>query len=72
MLVLQGCKMPLTDTGITTAKYNEKEKKTGKVRNKRSDGGGLYLELTPTGSKLWRVAYRFGGKQPRQISAPTS
>jgi hypothetical protein len=23
------------------------------------DGGGLYLEVTPTGSKLWRLKYRF-------------
>ncbi|PPJ48166.1 DUF4102 domain-containing protein [Rhizobium sp. KAs_5_22] len=25
--------------------------------------GGLLLVVTPTGSKLWRVVYRFGGKQ---------
>jgi hypothetical protein len=27
------------------------------------DGGGLYLEVTPTGAKLWRMAYRRGGKE---------
>jgi hypothetical protein len=27
------------------------------------DGGGLYLLVTPTGSKLWRFNYRFDGKQ---------
>ena len=30
---------------------------------KLSDGGGLYLHVTATGSKLWRMAYRFEGKQ---------
>jgi integrase len=28
-----------------------------------ADGGGLYLEVTPHGSKLWRYRYRFNGKQ---------
>ena len=28
-----------------------------------SDGGGLQLWIQPNGSKLWRLAYRFGGKQ---------
>ena len=27
------------------------------------DGNGLYLLVNPTGSKLWRMAYRFNGKQ---------
>lgn len=27
------------------------------------DGGGLHLYVTPHGSKLWRLAYRFHGKQ---------
>ncbi|CAH2409336.1 tyrosine-type recombinase/integrase [Mesorhizobium escarrei] len=30
---------------------------------KLSDGGGLQLWVQPTGSRLWRFAYRFGGKQ---------
>jgi integrase len=30
---------------------------------KLSDGEGLYLHLTSSGSKLWRMAYRYGGKQ---------
>ena len=29
------------------------------------DGGGLYLEITKTGSKLWRMKYRFSGKEKR-------
>lgn len=32
---------------------------------KMSDGGGLYLEVTPKGSKLWRLKYRFLGKQKK-------
>ena len=30
---------------------------------KVSDGGGLFLLVQPTGSKLWRMAYRFDRKQ---------
>ena len=30
---------------------------------KLSDGGGLHLLVQPNGSKLWRLAYRLGGKQ---------
>ncbi|GAU83483.1 integrase arm-type DNA-binding domain-containing protein [Bosea sp. BIWAKO-01] len=52
--------MPLTDTAIKNAKA------LSKVR-KLSDGGGLQLWLMPTGAKLWRLAYRFDGKQ-RKLS----
>ena len=37
------------------------EKKTQKL----SDGGGLYLEVTPKGSKLWRLKYRFLNKEKK-------
>ena len=30
---------------------------------KHSDGGGLHVLVTPQGSRLWRLAYRFGRKQ---------
>jgi len=30
---------------------------------KLSDGGGLQLWVQPTGTRLWRLAYRFDGKQ---------
>jgi hypothetical protein len=30
---------------------------------KLSDGDGLQLWVQPTGARLWRLAYRFGGKQ---------
>ena len=29
------------------------------------DGGGLYLEVNPTGSKWWRLKYRFQKKENR-------
>ncbi|MCC8180219.1 MAG: Arm DNA-binding domain-containing protein, partial [Planctomycetes bacterium] len=47
--------MPLTDTAIKNLKA------TGKV-HKHFDGGGLYVHVSPTGSKLWRQFYRFDGK----------
>jgi integrase len=48
--------MPLTDAKCR----NEKPARTLK---KLSDGGGLQLWLQPTGGRLWRLAYRFDGKQ---------
>jgi integrase len=48
--------MPLSDVHVRKAKPGEKPVKL-------SDGGGLHLMITPHGSKLWRLAYRFGGKQ---------
>ena len=48
--------MPLTDLQCRKAKADSKLVKL-------SDMGGLQLWIYPTGSKLWRFAYRFGGKQ---------
>lgn len=50
--------MPLTDSAIRTAKPAEKP-----VR--MFDAGGLYLEVSPAGGKLWRFKYRFEGKEKR-------
>lgn len=50
--------MPLTDAAIRKAAPSEKP-----VR--MFDGGGLYLEISPAGGKLWRFKYRFGGKEKR-------
>jgi integrase len=55
--------MPLTDTTIRTAKPREKSYKL-------SDGGGLQLLVTERGSKLWRLAYRFNGKQKSLAFGP--
>jgi integrase len=46
--------MPLTDTKIRNLKPKEKPYKV-------ADGKGLYIQVTPNGSKLWRCRYRFGG-----------
>jgi len=46
----------LNDTRVRTVKACERPIKL-------SDSGGLYLLIQPHGSKLWRLAYRFGGKQ---------
>ena len=46
----------LTDTQIRNLKPADKAKKY-------SDGGGLYLYISTTGSKLWRMAYRFHDKE---------
>lgn len=48
--------MPLTDTAIKNAKSSERP-------TKLFDGGGMYLLVSPTGGKLWRIKYRFGGKE---------
>ncbi|MCL2459656.1 MAG: tyrosine-type recombinase/integrase [Desulfobulbus sp.] len=37
-------------------------KATGQVQ-KKADGGGLYIHVSPSGGRLWRMAYNFGGKQ---------
>ena len=47
---------PLTDTKLRTIKATEKPQKL-------FDGGGLFLLVTPTGGKLWRLKYRFGGTE---------
>lgn len=48
----------LTDAAIRKAKPIDKPQRL-------FDGGGLYLEISPAGGKLWRLKYRFGGKDKR-------
>ena len=48
--------MKLADDVVSDAKPKAKP-------YKMADGGGLYLLVQPHGSKLWRVKYRFGGKE---------
>ena len=47
--------MPLTDAVIRNTKPTPKPQRL-------FDGGGLYLEVSPTGGKLWRWKYRHAGK----------
>jgi integrase len=48
--------MPLTDTRIRNAKPSSKPYKL-------SDGGGMYMLVTPEGARYWRLDYRFAGKR---------
>jgi len=48
--------MPLTDLALRRAKPEAKA-------YKMTDGAGLYIEVRPTGSKLWRYRYRIAGKE---------
>src|ERR1700729_2229267 len=48
--------MPLSDLACRSAKPSSSLRKL-------SDMGGLQLWIFPSGSKLWRLAYRFRGKQ---------
>lgn len=48
--------MPLTDLQIRNLKPASKTVK-------KSDGGGLNLMVTSQGAKLWRMSYRYSGKQ---------
>lgn len=50
--------MPLTDTSIRNVKPGPKAVKL-------FDGGGLYLEVAPSGGKWWRLKYRIAGKEKR-------
>jgi integrase len=48
--------MPLTDAKIRNTQPGDKPIKL-------ADSGGLYLEVRPTGAKLWRYRYRIAGKE---------
>lgn len=50
------CQHMLNDTKIRQAKPRERDYKL-------TDYDGLYLLVRSTGAKLWRLAYRFAGKQ---------
>ena len=45
--------MKLTNTLLRSLKA------TGQVQ-KKADGGGLYIHVSSSGGKLWRMAYSFG------------
>lgn len=48
--------MPLTDVQVRQLKPKDRAYKV-------ADGGGLIIYVTPKGSKLWRLRYRFGGAE---------
>jgi hypothetical protein len=49
--------MPLTDKHVRNARYSPDG--TG---NRLSDGERMYLQIDKSGSKYWRMNYRFAGK----------
>ncbi len=48
--------MPLSDLQIRKAKQQDKPYRL-------SDGLGLFIQIQPTGAKLWQLRYRFMGKE---------
>ncbi|MGE4072166.1 MAG: tyrosine-type recombinase/integrase [Lysobacterales bacterium] len=50
--------MALTDMLIRTAKSGQKSRRL-------YDSGGLYIEISPSGGKWWRLKYRISGKEKR-------
>src|SRR3569833_141779 len=54
----RGSGMKLNDIAVRKAKPEAKP-------YKMADGGGMYLEVMPNGSKYWRLKYRFNGKEKR-------
>ena len=48
--------IPLNDIAVKSTKPQT-------VNVKLFDGGGLFLLVTPSGGKLWRLKYRFGGTE---------
>lgn len=50
--------MPLSDTALRALKPMER-------RYKKADQRGLYIEVEPNGSKLWRYKYRYEGVEKR-------
>ena len=48
---------PLTDIQVRNAKPKS-------TTYTMADGGGMYLEIAPTGSKIWRMAYPVGAETP--------
>lgn len=50
--------MPLTDIAVRKVPPTEKAQRL-------TDGAGLYLEVSPSGGKWWRMKYRYAGKEKR-------
>jgi integrase len=53
-----GTNMPLTDTKLKNLKAQAKAYQV-------ADSGGLFVEVTPKGMKVWRLRYRLAGKQEK-------
>ncbi|MGQ3676228.1 integrase arm-type DNA-binding domain-containing protein [Xanthobacter sp. TB0139] len=55
--------MPLTDTQIRKAKPADR-------LYRLTDGGGLFLAVTPAGGKIWRLRYEIEGKEETLVLGP--
>jgi Arm DNA-binding domain len=55
--------MKLTDLQVRSAKPTDK-------KYKLADGGGLYLLVSPNGSKLWHYKFRVAGKEKLMAFGP--
>src|SRR5215475_6288578 len=55
--------MKLTDTFVKRKQVNGKAQKF-------ADGGGLFLYISPKGTKSWRLAYRYLGKHKLLVIGP--
>lgn len=53
----------LTDHQCRTAKPGEKPRKL-------ADGHGMYLYISTTGAKIWRIGYRLSGKEQTHVLGP--
>ena len=56
----KGIAMALTDTTVRLAKPGDSDRKLANEK-------GLYLLITPPGSKLWRFKFRVNGKEKKRI-----
>lgn len=52
--------MAFTDTVLRNLKPSTKS-------YERSDGGGMYIEVAPSGRKTWGIRYRLAGKQEKAL-----
>ena len=55
--------MPLTDSSIRGLKPRE-------TRYTKADGGGLSIEVLPSGKKVFKLAYRYGRQQRNRTLGP--
>jgi integrase len=56
MLLMENTVMPLTDLRVQSVKPSDRPHKV-------PDGNGLYLYVSPTGTKSWRIDFAFAGKR---------
>jgi hypothetical protein len=54
---------PILDTVMQLTDLKVRAAKPKALPYKLSDGGGMYLLVTPAGARYWRLDYRFVGKR---------